>query len=498
MNGTAPVPAPVPILPEKVQGLVLRGYHLSFARHFVLSVNDAGAARTFLGNLVGDTAGWPQITSAAPWGAVRPDHCLNVGFTYPGLQALLGASNPSLDAFNSFHHLPFVNGSASSNNDVGDIGASDPGNWRVNDRNFHLMLSLFAKSFDILEQQAGVLTGQFGAAFVAGAPTFDSQALPDDYIYFGYHDGIAQPIIEGVQHFSRDPQGSQPLVDPGAFMLGTATGTFFQGVPVPDPPNFGNYGCFGAFRMLKQDEDGFANQVEALKSQMAQAPFNVTDADVQTLALKAKMCGRWPNGTPLARYPVNGNTPGPVINPQDLNDFNYVLPDGDPNQDPGDNPDAGTNVPLGCHIRRGNSREFPNADAPDNHRIMRRAMPYQVDYDPAKPLDRHHGERGLMGFFLSATLKEQFEFVQMNWLNNGNSGEGFATVEDPADPLMAATEPEYETVLTGPWPPLPPAPPAPPNLIQPMSSFVTTMGSAYLFFPGMDGITFIAAPPATS
>jgi len=486
MTGTAPGPAPID--PEKVQGIVLRGYRMPFARHFALSVNDVGAARTFLAGLVGDDPDWPHITSAAFWGPVKPDYCVNVGFTYPGLQAL-GVPSASLAGFNTYHHLPFLNGSAASSATVGDIGASAPTTpWKVDDRDFHVMLSLFAHSFPILELQSGRLEHRFGAAFDGGAPTFDCQALPDDEVYFGYRDNIAQPIIAGMQLFSRNQQGSQPLTDPGAFMLGTATTTYFQMVPVPDPPAFGLYGCFGAFRMLEQDVDGFAAEVDHLKGQMAQAPFNVTDPEVQRLALKAKMCGRWPNGQPLARYPVNGNTPAPaVLRPEELNDFNYVLPDGDPTQPPATDPDTGTNVPIGCHIRRGNSRDFPYANPSENHRIMRRAMPYQFPYTPETP---DGGERGLMGFFLSATLKGQFEFVQKNWINNGVNGSGFSSVSDPADPLMAATNPTYETVplaTTG-------APSR--NRIQPMSSFVTTRGSAYVFFPGLDGIRFIATPPA--
>lgn len=473
--------------PEKMQGFILRGYSFPFVRHVALTVQDAVAARAFVGGLVDGQMG-PQITTAEVWAPVKPDYCLNIGFTYPGLQAL-GVAQSSLDAsFDNPDHRPFVIGSAESAVFVGDVATSAPANWRISDRDFHVMLSLWAQSEAVRDTVTKELAELFAAGFgtIGADRIFDSQDLPNDLVYFGYRDSIAQPIVDQAQ-FPRSPDGNQDIVDPGLFVLGEATGDFAKSFPVPTPDPLGHYGCFGAFRILHQDVDGFEAHIDSIKGAFG-ATFGITDPEVQRLAVKAKMCGRWPNGTPLSLYPIDGNQSAPALHPEQLNNFQYTLPSGDP-ADPTKNPDVGTNCPVSSHIRRANMRNFPLASSSAaKRRIMRRAMPYQMPYDAR---NRDSGERGLMGFFLCACLTEQFEFVQDNWINNGTQAFSIGN-KDYADPLMG-TNPDpaggsfTETLRK-------PGGKFGDNEILPMSSFVTTKGSAYLYFPGIAGIAWIAVP----
>ena len=87
-----------------IQGFVLRGYRMPMVRHFLLTVGAPAAARRQLGRLVsGDESDVPQITTAADWHVGfgpgpgddpaaaprhKPDYCLNIGITWPGLVAL--------------------------------------------------------------------------------------------------------------------------------------------------------------------------------------------------------------------------------------------------------------------------------------------------------------------------------------------------------------------------------------------------------------------------
>src|SRR5471032_3360244 len=87
-----------------IQGFILRGYRMPMVRHFLLTVGVAAEARKLLGRLVsGNEADAPQITTAEDWhvgfepGARdnpdqaprrKPDYCLNLGITWPGLVAL--------------------------------------------------------------------------------------------------------------------------------------------------------------------------------------------------------------------------------------------------------------------------------------------------------------------------------------------------------------------------------------------------------------------------
>lgn len=469
---------------EKIQGFLLRGYTMSFVRHFALTVADPDKARAFIGSLV-DGASPFQITSAEHWGPVKPDYCLNIGFTYRGLGAL-GMSDRTLSSFQKPDHQPFVNGSAAQATFVGDVGPSAPSNWIVSDSDFDVMFSLFVNDIDLLKDKSAALEQAYLAGFgvVPDERKFDSQALDDDKVYFDYRDNIAQPIIENSP-FSREPDGGQDLIDPGSVMLGTATGDFYNSVPVPQPQSFGHYGGFGAFRVLRQDVEGFEQQIADLAPAFG-AAFQITNQEVQRQALKAKICGRWPNGTPLSMFPVQGNALPPSLPPQKINDFLFTLPDG--------TPDMGSNCPIGSHIRRGNMRlSDPNTVTPSfpgaplrRHRVIRRAMPYQLPY-MEKDRNNPNTERGLSGFFLSASLMEQFEFVQHNWINNSA---GFYIVTDPADPLMGVHAPppdSFETIPTS------TAKPGKYNKVKPMAGFVITRASAYVFFPGIDGIRLVAA-----
>ena len=86
-----------------IQGFILRSYLMPMLRCFLLKVNDPAAARALLGRLVtGNESDAPQITTAEDWHVAipgpndnpkaapkrKPDYCLHVGITWPGLAAL--------------------------------------------------------------------------------------------------------------------------------------------------------------------------------------------------------------------------------------------------------------------------------------------------------------------------------------------------------------------------------------------------------------------------
>lgn len=469
---------PVPIDPAATQGLVIRGYDFRFTRYLALTVKNPEKARGFILNLVQGEQEWPRVTTAQQWVAPGPNHCLNLAFTWPGLKAL-GVPEASLASFEE----PFRTGAKGRAAFVGDVGPSDPEHWRLDDRAFHVMLILYATSRDLLDADVALLAPGMLEGFddPGAANTFESQALDDRYVYFGYKDGIAQPHIQGIDYL-KDPDGGQECTDPSAFMLGTGISAPYAGPPLPTPQPLGLHGCFGAFRLLLQDCEGYDAQVARLADDPKFVAYSkITDQDLRRDAVKALMCGRWPNGTPLSVFPVQGDKKPPVLLDNELNDFLYVLPNGEPDGNPADNPDPGSHCPMGSHIRRGNMRGSPFADTPAvYHRIMRRAAAYQIPY---REDDRHSGERGLMGFFMGTSFGDQFEFVQASWVNNRA---GFDGMPDIADPVMGTNPADgtkfVETLGGGPRDAF---------TFQGMESFVHTRGSAYCFFPGMDGLAWI-------
>ena len=126
-----------------IQGFILRGYRMPMVRHFLLTVGTPAQARRQLGRLVsGDESDVPQITTAEDWHVGfapgpgddpaaaprrKPDYCLNIGVTWPGLVALEMEERVPALSFKSFG--AFIEGAAQRAESVGETGPSSPGNW---------------------------------------------------------------------------------------------------------------------------------------------------------------------------------------------------------------------------------------------------------------------------------------------------------------------------------------------------------------------------------
>jgi deferrochelatase/peroxidase EfeB len=220
--------------------------------------------------------------------------------------------------------------------------------------------------------------------------------------------------------------------------------------PVPTPEDFGFNGSFAAYRILQQHVDQFEDCLkdEARKTGLSRE------------LLAAKICGRWRNGAPLVLSPQFDY----AVDEQMLNDFDYI------------DDTLGYRCPFGAHIRRTNPRDDEiAANVGSKHRIIRRGMPYGPPYDPQTPYDGH--ERGLLGLFICVNLRDQFEFIMKNWINQGGF-HGHLPV-DVKDPMMG---PGY----------LPIPGPSGTTTIQ-LSQFITTRGGAYCFLPSKTGVKYIAA-----
>jgi len=151
VSGEATAP-PWPL--DQIQGFLLRGYKSNFARHFALTVAEGAAAlesaRAFVLGL-SQTQPAPEalgITTAAPWGAVKPPYRLNVGFTYRGL-ARFGVPEASLSIFDPISGDPnysaFGAGMAAmavASPGLNEVNASAPP-WEMSDTDFDLLLSVW-------------------------------------------------------------------------------------------------------------------------------------------------------------------------------------------------------------------------------------------------------------------------------------------------------------------------------------------------------------------
>lgn len=469
---------PAPLDLSQIQGIVMRGYRYWFVRYVQLKVQDAAAACTFIGGLIDPKSGLPQVQFATDWGPVKPKFCFNVAVTYPGLKAL--GIPPATDAsLQASDYLPFVQGSAAHNVLVGDLGQSDPSGWRFSDRTFDVVLVMWADGMPLIESLTASLQAAYGDAFTE-VTYVDSQDLKDNRIYFDYRDGIAQPTLIG-NPTKQGPDGGQALVDPAAFVLGQSRDSdpngYYKQMQLPAPSEQFAFGSFGVLRMLRQDVESFDAFVAASTPQV-KADYGLPNDLVASKAVKALVIGRWPDGAALAQYPITSElTDEPPAPESTINDFEY-------------GPDRGVKCPFTSHLRRGNPRDDGAQGAVvKNSRIMRRAMPYQ---DPLCA-DRNDPstERGLLGFFLSASLQQGFEIVMPDWINGGATG-----ALDAADPAIG-----YDIAADQGTPPQPNAgytltykpPKSPPKRLQIPKPFVTTRGSAYVYLPGRPGIAWLAS-----
>jgi Dyp-type peroxidase family len=354
---------------------------------------------------------------------------------------------------------------------IGDVGASAPKHWDGGLRGTHLVIALTAlqKQHDVGEFQRKVgLSSADGTIDATGETllrlpaigltvthTQAAAALPDSREHFGFNDGFSQPAIAGANTGRRDGEGVLVL---GGGWRDLAIGEFVLGpkgeggLPAPAPrPPLDSHATFMVIRKLEQDVAVFRSYVEARASELCRKPEWVA----------SRMIGRWPNGSAVVRHP---DDPGPPAGDTRklTNKFGYS---GDLN---------GVSCPLGAHVRRANPRDALGWQSrlSMRHRILRRGISYGPALEQGR-LEDDGQERGLMFVCFQSSLERQFEFVQRQWLGDGNV---FGLGSD-RDPLLAGGG-SRQHVIQG----------RPPRYLKSIPSFVRTRGGDYYLYPGRPGL----------
>jgi deferrochelatase/peroxidase EfeB len=451
-----------------IQGLILRGYGMPAVRHLILRVENAVAARRFLGALA-DGGRLPQVTSAKEWD-VKPVSCLNVSLTFEGLRAL----ELREDSLASFPE-EFAQGAASRAPERGEPDDGSPIRWAcgLGSGDVHVLFTISGVS-------AASIAGASDALATAFAETgalrelshCDGHVFPANFatpgrllVHFSYSDGFSQPVIEGAP--TAGLPDHLPPAPAGEFLLGYPSQHPGFTYPVPAPAELGLNGSFGVLHILRQDVEAF----EGFLSETSRA----LGIDKEKLA--AKVLGRWRNGVPLVLSP-DTDSPEPPIATERYNDFDYT-----PSDYPGAIDDArGYRCPVGSHIRRANPRSHRVAGGSGHlHRIIRRGLPYGPPYDSTMPPDGI--ERGLLGLFICVSIKDQFEFIMREWINDGLFAGGLGRTKDP---LIGSQEPESGRFVI-------PEEGAAARVVEGFSAFVTTKGIAYCFLPSLTALRYLAS-----
>ncbi|MBV9359328.1 MAG: hypothetical protein JO023_27780 [Chloroflexi bacterium] len=158
-----------------------------------------------------------------------------------------------------------------------------------------------------------------------------------------------------------------------------------------------------------------------------------------------------------------------AADPTRNNDFRYF--EADP---------KGLICPLGSHIRRVNPRDGLTDTIVDTrvHRLIRRGASYGSVL-PDGVLEDDGVERGVVFIFMGASLRRQFEFIQQQWINNGQ----FVGLASEKDPLVGNNDGNGGFTV--------PARPIRRHFTG-LPGFVTVRGGEYCFLPGLNAVEWLA------
>jgi Dyp-type peroxidase family len=432
---------------DEIQATVLRLRPAPyFGAHVLLRVDDARTGRELLRRLI------PHVDSAAHWwSAANP--WLSVAISYAGLEAL-GVPRDSLQSFPEAFRV----GMAARARQLGDEGVNAPTHWEApfSTREVHIGVQLFSDSEEERRRIIAIAREQYER--LSGIRVLRTQnfgAQPGDRNSLGYKDGIDQPPIEGT---GVDPlPGQGRPIKAGEFILGYP-GESGIPLPMPQPDILGRNGTFVGFRKYQSRVGAFNRFLRA----------NGRTEEEQEL-IAAKLVGRWRSGAPLTLAPEVDN-PALGADPKRNNDFDYAK---DAN---------GRQVPFGCHIRRMNPRdtELTRLTDVNIHRLIRRGTTYGAPYDPNAVSEQDDEvPRGAIFLFISAKAMATIEFLQQEWINDGN----FIGVGNERDPIIGRQE-EGATFT------IPKSPVR--RRIHGIETFNVLRGGEYFFMPSISALKWLA------
>lgn len=431
-----------------IQGTLLRNRPMPYHGAYVaLRIDDGRAARAMLARLL------PHVTSAADWEHPAENAWINVVFTCEGLRRL-GLPAPIVEGF----PIEFRQGMAARKAYLGDVGPSDPQHWNFPHAGtgFHIGLLVMATSPEKRDEK--VATGMRALEQGSGislVTRLDVGLPPTLREHFGFADGISRPYIDGQGGAIFPGQGDP--VKAGEFILGyenelgrTAAG--------PGPEVLWRNGTYIAIRKLGQRVAAFRDFLRENSR---------TPEEQEKVA--AKMMGRWRSGCPLALSP-DRDVPELAADPQRNNDFAYF--DDDP---------QGLKTPVGSHIRRVNPRDALKEGIVDArlHRVLRRGS----TYGPLLPQDAVEDDgvdRGIVIAIINADPGRQFEFVQSQWINDGD----FISHGSRSDPVVGRRDLSDDYIY--------PERPVRRHLLR-LPDFTVTRGGEHVFLPGLKALRWLTS-----
>lgn len=445
---------------EDIQSIILRERPTPYYGTIIaFKVNNAKVGRQMLAQVLSDVTGskeWHKDMQAT----------LSIVMTYEGLKAL-GVPQSSLDSFPE----SFKAGMAKRADKLRDFDINDPDNWMApfgDKGDIHIGAAVIADSKEKWHAKFKELKETIKDHINYDKPADgDIEILmehdfgSDDNVknVFGYRDGISNPEIQGSGIQTPPSRDGEPIAA-GEFVLGYE-GEAGTVAPMPQPEILGKNGSFMVLRAYDSHVAAF-NKFRK----------DNTDSEEEAELLGAKMWGRWRSGAPLILSPDKddkelGDDPGRN------NDFGYK-----------DDP-YGKKCPFGAHVRRmnpRNSKDFILSDV-RIHRIVRRSVGFG-DVLPSDVTEDDGKERGLFFIGINAHAMETVEFLQSQWINDGN----FMSLGEEKDPMVGLHHSDKDSdadKFTVPAEPMR-------KRYHGIETFNTLYGGEYLFIPSLSALKWIS------
>src|SRR5262245_45016431 len=416
-----------------------------FGEYVVLRISDAQQGREMLGRII------PHVPPADEWWKPSLPGWLGIAFTFEGLKAL-GVPQTSLDSF----PIEFRQGMAARAAILNDVGNNSPANWEYpfGTADMHVALAIYSSDDASLENVLEkARQSHYNLPAISVVYRLKFSELPEGRNPFGFKDGLHNPHVEG----------SGAPVHPG-YGRAIKAGEFVMGYPDelgetatrPEPAVLRGNGTFLAFRK-------FHTRVAEFRKYLREQASSPEEEEL----IAAKMVGRWRSGAPLVLAPEHDD-PKLGADANRNNEFSYA------------SDMQGLKCPFSAHIRRVNPRDALKNDvvAVNLHHFLRRG----TNYGPPLPegvLEDDGVERGGVFLLIGAHLKRQFEFVQSQWMMDGN----FIGHGTEQDPLIGNNE--GEGVFTIPRAPVR-------RRLHGLPRFVSVRGGEYCFMPGLRALRWIA------
>jgi Dyp-type peroxidase family len=438
----------IPVLDiSDIQATVLRPRPSPYkGEYVVLRINDAAQGREMLHRII------PYIAPAVDWWVPSIPAWLGIAFTYQGLKAL-GLPQESLDSFPE----EFRQGMAARASILNDIGDNAPANWEqpLGTSDVHVGLAIYSsddKSLDTVLERARQSHMDLSQISVVYRMKFSE--LPEGRNPFGFKDGLHNPFVEGSS--INPPVGSGATIKPGEIVMGYPDETG-ETATSPEPEILRRNGTFVVIRK-------FHTRVAAFRKYL----HEVASSPAEEELIAAKMVGRWRSGAPLVLAPEQDD-PALGADKSRNNRFGYS------------DDMKGLNCPFSAHIRRVNPRDSLKDDlvAVNLHHFLRRG----TNYGPPLPegvMEDDGLDRGGVFLFMGAHIKRQFEFIQSQWVTDGNFI-GHGTEQDPI-----LNNGQGQKIFTIPKRPIR-------RRLHGLPQFVVVRGGEYCFMPGLNALKWLSS-----